>query len=72
MEKTFEELIEEKENVNVPNFIHFNNVLELLQQVREATITECANIAFWEHSSTVEIHKQIIRLETDRIILTDK
>lgn len=67
-EITFEELINEKENLNVPNFIHFNDVLELLQQVREATKAECHLIAdryYFQNSEN--IIRDINKLPTDRI-----
>ena len=65
MEKTFEELIDEK-------FRHYADfykpiLIELLQQVREVTIAECAEIA-WKEEDAAFIHEQITILPTDRIL----
>ena len=68
MEKTFEELIDEK-------FRHYADfykpiLIELLQQVREATKAECMEIAFHEDDPVI-IWEQIKYLPTEGI-LTDK
>lgn len=44
MEKTFEELIEEKIGKSVWGMLSHKDITELLQQVREATIAECVEI----------------------------
>ena len=77
-EKTFEELIEEK------RFEHSytdgedmveNHILQLLQQVREATIAECKDLIWNEYGlcrKAHEIQAEFDNLPTDRIKLTDK
>ena len=43
--KTFEELINEKIDIDYPHNIEKYNVLNLMKQVRIATLEEAANIA---------------------------
>lgn len=71
-EKTFEELMHNKFDA-LEHYGGFklstkqqNAILELLQQVREATIAECAEIA-WKEEDAAFIHEQIASLEADRI-----
>ena len=46
MEKTFEELIEDKLTATTDGYVVYtDDILELLQQVREATIAECLQLA---------------------------
>ena len=65
--KTFEELIDENLALNSNSF-RYKRVLQLLQQVREATKAECIEIAdngyYW--ASTI---KKIEDLPKDRIKL---
>lgn len=69
MEKTFEELIEEKRfehsYMDGEDMVE-NHILQLLQQVRESTIAECADIELDSYSS-VETQKRFDNLPTDRI-----
>ena len=74
MEKTFEELIEENKRVEYSNedpyyntnyIVDVDDVLKLLQQVREATKEECRDIA--SEFSLHETLKHIDNLPTDRI-----
>lgn len=74
-EKTFEELaLDESFRMNFGNeevpMVKVYDVVKLLQQVREATITECLEIAFHEDDPVI-IWEQIKYLPTEGI-LTDK
>lgn len=64
MEKTFEELITEKRRSSINRTLYDNDIKELMQQVREATIAECAETAR-EHWTSPEFN--IKQLPTDRI-----
>lgn len=70
MEKTFEELIKEK--ARGTSFFSKDEIKELMQQVREATIAECHLIAdryYFQNSEKIII--DINSLPTDRITLTE-
>lgn len=64
-EKTFEELIEENcKEVFIDDVeFNYNALVQLLKQVREATIKECFDIAIDEDISNA----RIMSLPTDRI-----
>lgn len=71
-EKTFEKLIEESECSYIDDgndtFMYDSGILELMQQVREATIAECHLIAdkyYFQNSEKIII--DINSLPTDRI-----
>ena len=68
-EKIFEELIKEKtqrENFFMLTDVGEKFMVQLLQQVREATKAECMEIA-WNEEDSAFIHEQIASLEADRI-----
>lgn len=65
MEKTFEELVNDI-HYDITNSFRKDDILQLLQQVREATIEECANIES-DSCSSVETQRRINELPTDRI-----
>ena len=70
-EKTFEELIKEKtqrENFFILTDVGEKFMVQLMQQVREATIEECANIEL-DSCSSVEAQRRFDKLPTDRINL---
>ena len=77
MEKTFEELIKEHEWYDRADYAKKEplldkcDVLKLMQQVREATIAECAEIV-WHEEDSAFIYEQITTLPTDRIKLNEK
>ena len=71
-EKTFEEMIKELQNKAARNFFMKEEVADLMQQVREATIAECTDILLnRDYSWSGQIELEYKKLPTDRI-LTDK
>ena len=77
MEKTFEELIEEKQ-YDVDNFnvaVSCDDVLQLMQQVREETIAEVLKLCddnFFSKEPKGKLMENIENIQTDRIKLTEK
>lgn len=68
-EKTFEELLTDDNDFAPANFTR-NQVLKLLQQVREATIAECKDLIWDEYGlyrKAYEIEAEFDNLPTDRI-----
>lgn len=79
MEKTFEEMIEEKfdpKNYSgfQPSAMADKGIKDLMQQVREATIAETIQLAKEDLGIIADSRfiQNIKNLPTDRIILTDK
>ena len=71
-EKTFEELIQDKlksDDGFYRGFVPKDEIKELLQQVREATIAECEEIAFnnLDFLSCECVRNGLYKLPTDRI-----
>lgn len=69
MEKTFEELIEEKRfehsYMDGEDMVE-NHILQLLQQVRESTIAECFNEVI-DSEKLSDVKQRFKNLQTDRI-----
>lgn len=68
-EKTFEELVEEI-HYNITNSFRKAEIIDLLQQVREATIEEVLKLAddnFFSKESKGKLMENIENLPTDRI-----
>ncbi len=68
MEKTFEEMIVEQfcEDGLIKMSFSRNDLIEMMQQVREATIAECSYIEL-DGFSSVEIQRRFKEIPTDRI-----
>lgn len=70
MEKTFEEIIEEQQKRDEKYFFYPEEVLQLLQQVREATIAEVLTLCddnFFSKEPKGKLMENIENLPTDRI-----
>lgn len=63
-EKTFEELITDKRRSSINTTLYNNDIKELMQQVREATIAECVEIIFDKWNNAIPVIRE---LPTDRI-----
>ena len=60
MRKTFEKLLQERSDLNLSSSV-FDELIDLFQQVRIATIKECANVATTKLTSTsIVVDKDII------------
>lgn len=71
MKKLFEDLIKENQTeshrlFSYTDVIKSEKVLDLLQQIREATIRECANVATTKLTSTCIVADKDIILQLDK------
>lgn len=69
MEKTFEELVNDI-HYDITNSFRKDDILQLLQQVREATIKECYQLVE-KPELIIDAMTKIYYLPTDRIKITE-
>lgn len=65
MRKTFEKLLQKRSDLNLSSSV-FDELIDLFQQVRIATIKECVNVATTKLTSTSIVADKNIILQLDK------